>query len=209
MIKAPERVEEFIIGDILNTNRKPKDRRLNSFEAQFSEALAIDDLNMHYVAPSKFENMTDIERKLRSYIKSEGMKIMVTDAGGSEMFVNAPSGYCAIILTEEDVKQDANYRICSIAHELGHYFDYKHNFNFNSDEYNKFEEDVSETIKTEVVAWAYAKDILTVLGYDNFEYFNTIAVWALSSYTFNDIVLAQRCINDLDKFKQCRSHVLN
>lgn len=197
-------VERFIVNDITNNNRKPKDERLNSFQVRFAEALAIDDMKLRYVAPSKFKNMTDIERKLREYVKSEGMKIMVSDFGDSEMFVNSPNGYCVIVLMENDVHQSADYRICSLAHEIGHYIDYKHNFDYNSDLFDEFSQD-SEEIITETVAWAYAKDMLKVLGYDNWEYFEKIAVTSLATYTYGLEYIAKELIGKFDKAKERRN----
>lgn len=199
-------IEKFVANDITNNNRKPKDTRLNSFRVRFTEAMAIDDMNLRYVAPSKFDNMTEIEEKLRKYIKDEGMKLMVSNYGGSEMFVNTASGYSVIVLTTEDVHQTADYRICSLAHEIGHYMDYKHNFDYNSDLFEKFSEEVSDEIISELVAWAYAKDMLLVLGYNNWEYFNELAVYSLASYTYGQEHIARELVmNSMDKVKEKRS----
>lgn len=197
-------VQNFIVNDITNKNKKPKDARIKSFRAQFSEAMAIDDLKLRYVAPNKFNNMTDIERKLREYVKGEGMKIMVSDEGGSEMFVNTATGYCVIVLMENDIHQSADYRICSLAHEIGHYMDYKHNFDYNSDLFEEFSEE-SEEIITETVAWAYAKDMLKVLGYENWEYFEKIAVNSLASYTYGYEQVAKELICNFNKVKERRN----
>lgn len=197
-------VENFILNDITNKNCKPRDKRVGTFEVKFAEALAVDDLKLRYVAPSKFKDMTDIEMEMRKYIKREGMKLMISDCGDSEMFVNTASGYSVIVLMEKDVHQNADDRICSLAHEIGHYIDYKHNFDFNSDLFEEFSTD-SEEIITETVAWAYAKDMLKVLGYKNWEYFELIAIESLATYVYGHVSIAKELIEKFDKVKERRN----
>ena len=58
--------------------RKPKNKKITSFEAKFSEALAIDDLSMKYVPPSKFlQTLKKVEKwntvaNWKKYEKKQG-----------------------------------------------------------------------------------------------------------------------------------------
>lgn len=200
-------LEDFIVCEFTGKKQKRKDDRLNSFEANFSEALAIDNYQLRYVAPSKFNDMTDIERTLRKYIKSEGMKIYVSGNEESEMFVNASCGYCAIFLVNKDIHETSDFRICALTHELGHYLDYKYNFNYDSDAFNKFNETPHDSLETETVAWAYAKDILEVLGYTNWDYFYDTAITALSTYALGLSHIAKRYLINMQQFKESRRNL--
>lgn len=198
-----QKVEHFIVND-LTGKKLPRRKNIHSFESKFSEALAVDNMQLKYVAPSKFYNMTPIEEKLRKYIKGEGIKLMVSKVMDSELFVTCHSGYVAIILQEQDIYETSNFRICSIAHELGHYFDFKHNFDFDSDTFAMYSEEFVDLLETETIAWAYAKDILTVLGYKNWDYFNQIALESLTSYAEDDEELAQEYLKQADVLKLAR-----
>lgn len=184
---AYKNVEDFIICDFTNTNRKPKDAKLDSFEANFTEAMAIDDLGLKVVAPSNFKGMLPEEKALRNYMKGEGLKLFVSDTCDSEMFVNAPSGFSAVILLNKDVaEENPHTRLISLAHEVGHYLDYKHNFDYDSDAFGDESLTVKREIVTEAIAWAYAKDLLEVLGYTNWECFYDVALDAFTTYTLDE-----------------------
>ena len=201
-------LSSFIANDFMGV-KKPKNKKAKSFEAKFSEALAVDSMRMRYVAPSKFENMTHIEKRLRKYIKGEGIKIMVSSIVESEMFVTSGSGFASIILCDDDIYESADFRICSLAHELGHYLDYKHNFDYDSEEFSKYSVDEVDNIETETIAWEYAKEVLYILGYTNWDYFKKIALKSLTTYTYNDESIAEACLKGADAFKVRRAKIKN
>lgn len=196
-------VEEFIICDLNNKNRKPKSDKLNSLSAKFSEIMAIDEFQLVQEPIENYYDVTELELKLRKFINEEGMKIMVSDDEASEAFISAPSGYVEIILPRSDLYETSEFRICTLAHELGHYMDYKHNFNFDSNAYAKQSESDEDNIITETIAWAYAEDILKVLGYKKWNFFDEIAIWSLTSYTGN-VYHAYKNIKNLSYFKAKR-----
>lgn len=198
-------VEDFIICDFTsNANRKPKDTKRSSFEANFTEAMAIDDLGLKVVAPSSFKGMLPEEKALRKYMKDEGLKLFVSETCDSEMFVNAPSGFSAVVLLDKDVTaEDADVRLVTIAHEVGHYLDYKHNFDYDSDAFGSESIHPNDEIVTEAVAWAYAKDLLEVLGYTNWDCFFEVALDALSTYTYDE-ALADQLLKNMPRVKYKR-----
>ena len=206
-MRARTFVEDFIVNEFTGKKQKQKDDRLNSFEAKFAEALAVDNYQLRYVAPSKFKGVNNIEKVLRKYIKSEGMKIYVSGNEESEMFVNASCGYCAIFLVNKDINESSDFRICAIAHELGHYLDYKYNFNYDSDAFNSYNNTTERSLEAETVAWAYAKDILEILQYDNWDYFYDTALTALSTYSLGIISIARRYLTNMQMFKDNRRNL--
>lgn len=177
-----ENVLQQIADDVLNGGGKKVDPLNKSFGAKFDSAVLYDRYNLKPVKPDELEKLDTIECKLIEYIQNEGIEFMLIPDDRSEVFVCTKKGYKAIYICPKDYKNSANDRLLAIAHEIGHYLDLKHNYNFNVDKFSETAYTHDELIKAEVIAWANAKVILEALGYNDWTAYVNETIRALNTY---------------------------
>lgn len=114
----------------------------------------------------------EIERKLYDYLEAEKVPVRVVGAFHCESFMYSNKGFLMVTVpADAEYREDQLERLVCVAHEIGHYLDYKFNYDFKYYDFkvNGKEEDKQKIIHKEVMAWTYACDILEALGFDNWD----------------------------------------
>ena len=128
-----------------------------------------------------FLDISRIEWYLYEFMNREDIDYFLSYRVSCETFCVSENNYHCIMFTEEGICKDSLYRTMALAHELGHYIDFKHNFG-----YNRFEFDLANSgeglLEAEAIAWKYARDILEVLGFDEWEQFAKLTFESLMTY---------------------------
>ena len=129
---------------------------------------------------------TTIELILHSYAKNQGLELLMSEPKYSTSLVNFDE-YKAIAIEEglfHEGKEEE--RLVSLAHELGHYLDVKFNHAGDAFRFNAvYHQDNWNTVRMELVAWIYGRNILKAFGYDNDNFFIKQMLFCLGTYVGN------------------------
>ena len=131
------------------------------------------------------ENVSEIEKKLYDYLNTQDITLMVTYSSSCGTCICQGLSYKTIIYSPVllDEKHSLE-RVVSLAHEIGHYMDCKHNYNNNPIDFDAMYDKKINLM--ELVAWKYARDILNVLGFKEWDYFYTLLNSCLYTYVRNE-----------------------
>lgn len=117
------------------------------------------------------KNVCSIEQKLYDFMEEEKIDYGISGKAPCELFVTGFNGYTIVIFAPDaEYRENQIGRLCALAHELGHYFDFKYNYDFNSFEFDS-KRVTKIMIPKEVRAWKYAYDILRALGFEKWDEF--------------------------------------
>ena len=132
------------------------------------------------------KDVSEIENKLYAYLKKQGIDLLISEPKYSTALVNFEE-YKAICIEDGLFHEGAGEeRLVSLSHELGHYLDVK--FNHADDAYRfnlVYNQDKSNCITMELVAWIYGRNILKAFGYDNDKFFIEQMIFCLGTYVGN------------------------
>lgn len=128
------------------------------------------------------QNVCEIEQKLYDYLEGEKVIVGVSLRVPCEAFITSYKGCTAIVMpTDAEYRKDQVDRLVALAHEIGHYIDFKFNHDFGCESYDS-KDDHARILSKEVIAWTYAYDILEALGFDKWDEFLFKMKDALLSY---------------------------
>lgn len=134
------------------------------------------------VSKEEIEGLSEVEEKLYKFMEKEKMVLLKSNFIGTEAFFSTENNFLGIVARNKVFDEEfSEYREVAFAHELGHYLDFKWNFEFNS---NKFIEERNKNteILSEITAWVYAKDILEETGFNDWDYFDDVKFTSLLTY---------------------------
>lgn len=123
------------------------------------------------ISDHKPKGVSEIEQKLYEYLKAERVMVGKSIKMHCEAFIASENGYLTIIfpIGAEDEEYQLE-RLIALAHEIGHYLDFKFNYEFNINLFDT-RNDRSRKLKKELLAWTYAYDILNALGFSYWDDF--------------------------------------
>lgn len=128
-------------------------------------------------------NVSTMEHKIYAYLKKQGLELLKSEMKYTTALVNYPCYKAINLETSLLRKENANERLFSLAHELGHYLDVKFNHSNDALCFNIYYNDNMRVM--EAVAWAYGWKVLEALGCTlKDEYFKT-ACECLDTYIRN------------------------
>ncbi len=132
------------------------------------------------------ENVLPVEQMLYNYAKNQGIDLLISEPKYSTALVNFPE-YKAICIEKDLIGFDeAEERMVSLSHEIGHYLDVKFNHAGDAYRFNMvYNDDTSNCITMELVAWIYGRNILKALGYENDNFFIKQMLTCLGTYVGN------------------------
>lgn len=123
-----------------------------------------------------------VEEQIYQFLENQNVDVLVSANVSCEAFCIAGNSYSCVFQTPKGIASGGLYRTTSIAHELGHYLDFKHNFNLSHAEFGEANKDY-HLLEAETIAWKYAMDILTVAGFEEWDYFDDLLLESLETYT--------------------------
>jgi len=126
--------------------------------------------------------LSNFEKKILEYLKAEKVKVGTSVKFPCEVISVGYNGFVAILIPEEALfEEDRLTRICALAHETGHYLDFKFNYDFSADHFDSSDDEEKKREK-EVTAWKFAYHILKELGFDEWDRFLFEMKRALMTY---------------------------
>lgn len=159
----------------------------DSFEYEMEKEAVLEWLDAYEVSKEEFIGKDDIEEKLFDFIEKENIKLLISDKSRCEAFFSTGHGYSGIVLKSKMFEvEDNTMRLVTLAHELGHYMDFKWNFQFDSHSFVKASKEGKELF-SEITAWVYAEEMLQYLGFDKWMEFDDIKFGSLLTYACYDI----------------------
>ena len=141
------------------------------------------DLEADVLSLEEIENMSHIEHKIYAYMERQGLELIASDQKYSTALVNHPCYNAINIERHLLTKENANERVFSLAHELGHFLDVKFNQNGSAFAFGEWYRQYTKA--AELIAWLYGWEVLEALGCTlKDEYFKT-AKECLNTYVRN------------------------
>ena len=193
--------DNIVVRDLMNLkNKKKYDKKTRSYEAYIDKMLLSDTYGFKRYKESDFRDMLNEEKILRQYLESENVDLVVGEKLYSEAFVSTPSHYMAVCLIQPSLDDDPIFRTIALSHEIGHFWDYKYNFDYDCLWFSSELESDEKELKSEVVAWGYAKQALELLGFEYMGEFEEQALEALKTYTNGDEIAATIAYNNMDQY---------
>lgn len=130
----------------------------------------------------KPEHISDLEKKMIDYLKAEKVLVGMSGQFPCEVAVFGYEGCIAVVVPTEALHdEDRTERICALAHELGHYLNFKFDYDFDILKFESYKHEEKKKEK-EVIAWKYAYVILKALGFTDWERFLAEMKRALMTY---------------------------
>lgn len=168
------------IKDILSGGGKVLKRDIHTI-SYYQEEMH---LRKRYVTSTDYSpvKLSDQEKHLIEYLEAEKVLVGTGVKFPCEVIVTGYEGFVAIIIPERSmIEVDRVERTCALAHETGHYLDYK--FNYDCDPH-RFDAGNNESHKRhkEIVAWKYAYEMLRELGFNEWGRFLHEMKRALMTY---------------------------
>lgn len=131
-------------------------------------------------------NVLPIEQKIYDYLKKQGIDLLISEPKYSTALVNFPEYKAVCIEAGLTDEEHAEERMCALSHELGHYLDVKFNHAGDAFRFNlTYNENDSNCITMELVAWIYGRNILKAFGYENDQFFIKQMLTCLGTYVGN------------------------
>lgn len=176
----------FHVEDILSGGGVIVNDIKDSFEHEMERNAILEWIEAREVTKEEFLNKSEIEEKLYDFIEQEGINLLSSDRTRCEMFFSTNHGYSGIVFKRKTLQsEDSTSRLIALSHELGHYLDFKWNFQFNSHDFVKASKEGKELF-SEITAWVYAEEILESLGFKEWMEFEETKFSSLMTYACYD-----------------------
>lgn len=148
----------------------------------------------------KPKGVSEIEQKLYDYLKAEFIMVGKSKKLKCEGFVSSSDGFSAIVFPID--AEDEEYqleRLIALSHEIGHYLDFKFNYDFNVLLFDS-NNNRDKKLKKELLAWNYAYDILSALGFNQWiEFIDKMKISLMTYFEFEEQEMMFRHIGVIER----------
>ena len=150
-----------------------------------------------------------VEYKLYEFMNREDIDCFISSRVPCETFCVTQDNYHCVMFSVDGLDKGNTYRTMALAHELGHYLDFKHNFKFSRIDF-ECANSGDGLLEAETIAWAYAKDILASAGFTGWDSFAELVFESLATYTgsFEETMFLIEHINEITKFRESHASFL-